>query len=135
MKQKARVFQASTGLALLALLAFPAKAAPVDNINDFFAELRSCVGASAPAALADSKISIRFSITNKGALIGKPRISYVHFSGNSAAKGKFISGLLATVQNCFPIPITPDMGNNVAGRVWNFELSADPQQDRQETVQ
>jgi hypothetical protein len=134
MAPTARLIWAGAGLALLALQAFPVRAAPVDNIGDFFTELRSCVIVNAPPALAGSKVSIRFSITNKGALIGKPGISYIRFSGNSAAKGKFTLGVLTAVKGCFPIQITQEMGNNVAGQVWNFELSADPQQNWQETV-
>jgi hypothetical protein len=124
----------AASFALLSVLTFPAKAAPVSNTNDFFAELRSCVSANAPAALSDSQVSVRFSVTNKGALIGKPAVSYIKFSGNSAAKNKFISNVIAVMQGCFPIQITSEMGNNIAGQVWNFELSSDPQQDRQETV-
>ena len=82
----------SKALAFAALLVFDLLAGvprasadpPANTLVEMFAGLKRCL---APVALAaGTEVTVQFSLNRRGGLIGKPRITYAHWTGDDAAR-------------------------------------------------
>jgi hypothetical protein len=61
-------------------------------------------------------VTLRFSLTRSGELLGKPRITYSKLSGDQDRDLTFIVSVLSAVERCLPLPLTDDLGAGIAGR-------------------
>ena len=111
------------GIAVLGLIATGAsvhaqtKSPPQtpDNIQELFQFLYQC--ARVPAGGEGSELTLRFSLTQYGALRGKPMITYSKLAGSLEDQRVFVSAALDTLEKCTPVPVTETFGRILAQKI------------------
>ena len=61
-------------------------------------------------------MTIRFSLDAKGAVIGKPMITFATLVGSPEDKRAFLAAALSALTQCTPVHVTPGLGGAIAGR-------------------
>ncbi len=79
--------------------------------------------ATVPRGAGGSELTVMFSVKRDGSLHGQPRITYSHLTGNAAAQEAFVRASLASIQRCFPLPITNTLGGAVAGQPLRLRIT------------
>lgn len=106
-----------------------ARAEPTSTLRGMWQLLGSCAqSVGGPAASAGSEVTLLFSIKRDGSLQGQPRITHSKLIGDEATQKEFLSGVLASVARCFPLPITDGLGGAVAGRPLRMRVLNRPQE-------
>lgn len=103
---------AAGGLGLAGLAA--AQEAPANNLDDLRRELTNCLARNAVGA--GSSVTIMFTMKRDGSLLGRPRITHAHLTGDAEARQRFLAEVERAVDGCLPIRITPAFGGAIAGR-------------------
>jgi hypothetical protein len=94
--------------------------APANTIVEMFNGLKLCL---APVALAaGTEVTVQFSVNRRGGLIGKPRITYAHWTGDEAARKQSAQAIADGFDKCLPMSITDKLGGAIAGRPMAFRL-------------
>jgi len=111
-------------LCSLGFAAIPAGAteapAPANTLVEMFTGLKRCL---APVAIAaGTEVTIQFSLNRRGGLIGKPRITYAHWTGDEAARKQSAQAIADGFDKCLPMAITDKLGGAIAGRPMAFRL-------------
>ena len=86
-----------------------------DNLQDLFRFLYQC--ATVPAGTEGSELTLRFSLTQYGALRGKPMITYSKLVGSPVDQRVFVSAALGALEKCTPVPLTERFGKVISQRV------------------
>ena len=86
-----------------------------DNIQELFQFLYQC--AKVPTGVEGSELTLRFSLTQYGALRGKPMITYSKLVGSPEDQRVFVSAALDALEKCTPVPVTENFGKIVAQKV------------------
>lgn len=86
----------------------------VSTLRELGPALTACF--HAPDGSSGSQVTVRFSLDARGAVIGKPRITFATLVGSAAAKAAFVSTSLAALDRCTPVHVTPGLGAAIAGR-------------------
>jgi hypothetical protein len=108
------------GLAAIARADAAEAPAPANNIVEMFTGLKHCL---APVAMAaGTEVTIQFSLNRRGGLIGKPRITYAHWTGDDAARKQSALAIAVGFDKCLPMAITDQLGGAIAGRPMAFRL-------------
>src|ERR1700733_10673979 len=93
---------------------------PANTIVEMFNGLKHCL---APVAMASgTEVTIQFSLNRRGGLIGKPRITYAHWTGDDAARKQSAQAIADGFDKCLPMSITDKLGGAIAGRPMAFRL-------------
>ena len=100
-------------LALVALLPGAAEAAPANTLRELWAQLGQCLQTAEGAEGLD--LTIVFSLTRDGALLGKPRITHSKPLADADSRRAAIS-LARAMNKCLPASITDALGGAIAGR-------------------
>ena len=105
------------GLSGSAGQAEPAEPAPIDNIRQVFARLRTC-WKPPPASRASPGIDITVivSFNREGDILGRPRISYESEQATENDRLMYRIAVMEALQRCTPMPFTESMAGAVAGR-------------------
>jgi hypothetical protein len=110
-------------LCSLSLVAIPCAAeapAPANTIVEILTGLKRCL---APVAMAvGTEVTIQFSVNRRGGLIGKPRITYAHWTGDETARKQSALAIAEGFDRCLPMSITDKLGGAIAGRPMAFRL-------------
>jgi hypothetical protein len=113
-----------TPIAFLAMVAFclAATAAPAQNaparpntIKQMFAQLNGCMAGLRLAKGTD--VTVRFSLNRRGGLIGKPRITYGHWTGDQADREASAASIAQGFNQCLPLEISDALGGAIAGQM------------------
>lgn len=72
------------------------------------------------SAGVDREVTFRFSLDQRGGLIGAPRITYLK-TGGADPRG-FLTDLQSALKACLPIRLSPSLGAAVAGRPLSMRL-------------
>jgi len=104
---------AAGGLGFAALAAAQQEA-PANNLDDLRRELTNCL-ALHPLG-AGSSVTIMFTMKRDGSLLGRPRITHSHLSGDAEAQRRFLADAERALDACLPVRITPSFGGAIAGR-------------------
>jgi hypothetical protein len=108
----------SIGLSVLAVA--PSQAAPANSLRALFAQLGHCL-ARTPSPLS-GEITIRFSLRRDGALLGKPKITYVRLPPDPVERRRFLENIAVAFDRCLPADITDALGAAIAGRPFSLHL-------------
>jgi hypothetical protein len=108
------------GLAAIARADAAEAPAPANTIVEMFTGLKRCL---ALVAMAEgTEVTIQFSLNRRGGLIGKPRITYAHWTGDDAARKQSAQAIAEGFDKCLPMRITDQLGGAIAGRPIAFRL-------------
>jgi hypothetical protein len=89
----------------------------VPNIKAMFARLKQCWQSPAlPRGNPGMEITVQFTFTRDGDLLGHPRITYETRSATDEERIIYRTAVMQTLQRCVPMPFTNGMGNAIAGR-------------------
>ena len=77
-----------------------------------------------------SVITITFAMKRDGSLLGKPRISYSHLSGDAGSRRRFVEDVQHALNSCLPLEITPALGGAIAGRIFSVTFEGEEPQRR-----
>ena len=108
------LFALTTFLFLISAPEASAQTPAANTLKEMFAAITKCW--RAPPDTASMEITLRFSINNKGGLIGKPAITHTKLGKDEKLNATFVSSVLESINTCLPLKITPGLGAAVAGR-------------------
>jgi hypothetical protein len=122
---------ASLGVLIAALLtattAVAQDRAPANTLMDIRRQFSACLEGT--PIETGSVITITFAMKRDGSLLGKPRVSYSHLSGDAGARRRFIEDVQHALNSCLPIEVTPALGGAIAGRIFYVTFEGEePQQ-------
>jgi hypothetical protein len=109
----ATVIWAVAALGVVALRPDAAEAAPANTLKELWAQLGECLQTADGAEGLD--VTIVFSLTRDGALLGKPRITHSNSSPGADLRRAAVS-LERAMNKCLPVSITDALGGAIAGR-------------------
>jgi hypothetical protein len=113
----------ATAVAILAAsAALPAQAAPApaNTIREMFQELNQCMAGVRLAKGTD--VTVLFSLNRRGGLIGKPRITYGHWTGDDADKKASAASIAQGFDQCLPVNISDALGAAIAGQLLTYRM-------------
>lgn len=96
------------------LVAQPATRAPLDRIGDIAPAVLACW--HPPVDVRGTELTLVFSLDRRGAVLGKPRISYSKLLGDGDQQRRFVASVLEGLAACTPLEITGALGGAIAGR-------------------
>jgi hypothetical protein len=99
---------------VMILVAGSPPAAPVATLRDLGPALTACF--RAPDHSAGSQVTVRFSLTREGTLLGRPAITFSKLVGNPEDQRAFVAAALGGLAACTPVRLTPGLGGAIAGR-------------------
>ena len=100
----------STALLVIALK----EPAPIATLHQLGPALTACF--HAPARSAGSELTVRFSLTKDGAVLGTPKITFSRLVGGHQDQQAFVAAALKALDDCTPVAVTPGLGGAIAGR-------------------
>jgi len=95
---------------------------PANTIQEMGAALWSCW--VPPPDTQNFQVTIRFSLKRSGEVLGKPMITYSTFNGTEQEQRIIIDRILASLEACTPVNITPALGGAIAGRILTMTFSS-----------
>jgi hypothetical protein len=72
---------------------------------------------------AGSEVTVRVSFNRQGAVIGKPRVTYVK-PGQGADRASVVGSLEQAFDRCAPLRLSADLGSAIAGRPFAIRFIA-----------
>ncbi|MDB5504307.1 MAG: hypothetical protein JWR89_4209 [Tardiphaga sp.] len=119
LRRRIGVWLAASLLALCFLPAGPASAegAGVSTLAEMFERLKGCWQPPAlPRGHPGMQITVLFSLTRSGGILGKPRITFETPEASEADSIAYRTAVMETLQHCTPMPFTGRLGEAIAGR-------------------
>jgi len=95
---------------------------PINALHDIAPKILSCWR---PPHFND-EVTVRLSFTRTGALIGRPRLTYIKSSAGSGTdtEVELANSILTAIYACTPLHFTEALGMSVAGRVLTIRFIA-----------
>jgi hypothetical protein len=107
---------------------------PINTVRDVFKVLKTCwIPPPKSAARLGMQITVRFSVTRTGEILGKPKITFETQEATDAERIAYRIAVMSMLQRCAPIPITDALGNAIAGHPLSIRLIDVRQQRRAAT--
>jgi hypothetical protein len=107
---------------------------PANTVRDVFTVLKTCwIPPPRNSARVGMQITVRFSITRTGEILGKPKITFETKKATDAERIAYRIAVMSMLQRCTPIPITDALGNAIAGHPLSIRLIDVRQQRRAAT--
>jgi hypothetical protein len=89
----------------------------VSTLEGMFERLMGCWQPPAlPRGHPGMQITVLFSFTRSGELLGRPRITFETPEASEADSIAYRTAVMETLQHCTPMPFTGGLGDAVAGR-------------------
>jgi hypothetical protein len=89
----------------------------LDTIGDLFAQLRSCWSPPpADTARQGMQITVRFSFTRSGEMIGAPRLTFATANAPAEVRATYLKAINTSLGACVPLKLTGSLGGALAGR-------------------
>jgi hypothetical protein len=90
---------------------------PLDTLQELWDALGACwTPPPREQARPGTQITIRFSLSRTGSVIGEPRFTYATPALPDAVKAAYQRSLTAALRRCTPLPLSAGLGGAVAGR-------------------
>ena len=103
------------------------KPAIINSPNGIGLRLSQCWVPPAPERPQILDVTVRLSFSSEGAVIGKPRVSYIRATEQAGLREKIIkASVLAAIKACTPLRFTPSLGAAIAGRIIAIRLRRVP---------
>jgi hypothetical protein len=107
---------------------------PANTVRDMLRVLKACwIPPPQNTARVGMQITVRFSVTRTGEILGKPRITFESKTATDAQRIDYRIAVMSMLQRCTPIPITDALGNAIAGHPLSIRLIDERQQRRAAT--
>ncbi|MEP9367949.1 hypothetical protein [Xanthobacter sp. VNH20] len=100
----------------------PVNAVPVETLAELSKALYACW--APPPGTAGSEITLRFGLTAKGELRGKPLATYSVLTGDVETQRAFVAAAILALSRCTPIRMSEQLGRVVASRVWTMRFAS-----------
>ena len=112
-----RVRTVAAALALIAL-ASGARSEPANTLQDLSKRLQTCLAQekTTDELANDSEVTILFALRRDGTMMGRPRITHSDLRGDLDDQKRFVGAVIAALDQCLPLDITPGLGGAIAGR-------------------
>jgi hypothetical protein len=112
------VFAVLFAISLLALgTKARAEEAQTNTIQEMFEKLKQCwKPPRLPPSHAGMEVTVLFSFTRSGEILGHPRITYESPDATDDDRLQYRIAVMKTLEACTPMPFTDGLGNAVAGR-------------------
>ena len=95
----------------------------LNTLNDIFAALRRCYRPpSLDQAFPGMRITVQFSYTRDGDLLGKPRILFETAGISPEHQSAYRMAVAAALARCSHLPFSQSLGNAVAGRIFAMQF-------------
>ena len=114
----------SSLVGLLAFVVTSAAGDPINTLKDLGPALGSCW--HAPEGSTGQQVTIIFSLNRSGAVMGKPRITYMKLVGDNETQQAFVAAALGALEACTPVAVTPGLGGAIAGRPLSIHFIGGP---------
>lgn len=125
-------FWLSTACLLLMLMIMPARAEEplpdpfdkpeVNTLREIGPALYACW--SPPAYTQNYQVTVIFSLKRSGEILGKPKITFSKFNGDTEEQKQILQSILQALDECTPLRVTPALGAAIAGRI--FTMTFEP---------
>jgi hypothetical protein len=113
----------AAALLLLSSTCAPAEPAQVDTIHDLLEKLRACWKPPPPSRASPGiDITVIFSFTRAGEILGHPRITYESEQATDNDRLMYRIAVMEALQRCTPMPFTEGMAGAVAGRPFSVQF-------------
>jgi hypothetical protein len=90
---------------------------PINTLTELFAALEACWVPPPLARARDGmEITVRFSLTRYGKILGQPTITFESRDGSDDDRLAYRKSIADALIRCTPLPITDALGNAIAGR-------------------
>ncbi len=96
----------------------------VSTLRQLGPALTSCF--HAPEHSAGSEMTVRFSLTRQGTVLGTPRITFSKLVGTPIDQKSFVAAALGALASCTPVAVTPELGGAIAGRPLSVHFIGGP---------
>lgn len=70
-------------------------------------------------------VTVRFSLTRGGGLVGPPRVTYVSARATEAQRRALVGSVSAAIEACAPLPLSGPFGAAIAGRPLSIRFIVD----------
>lgn len=110
------------GLVAVLALAAPAAAAPekpaasMSDLRDHFA---ACFQ---PPAVAGTRVTFYFALDARGSLLGRPRATWIGFTGDAQEREKRLADFVASFRKCLPVALDRGMAAALPGEVYFLQF-------------
>lgn len=74
------------------------------------------------------EVTVRLSFSRAGAVIGEPRVTYIHAPAEPGFREKIRGSILAAIKACTPLNFAPSLGAGIAGRMLAIKFRWQPPQ-------
>jgi hypothetical protein len=109
---------------------------PINTVRDVFTVLKACwIPPPKNAARVGMQITVRFSVTRTGRILGNPKITFETKLATDAERISYRIAVMSMLQRCTPIPITDALGDAIAGHPLSIRLIDERQQRRAERIE
>jgi hypothetical protein len=105
------------------------KLTPVNRPSEIRERLARCWQAPRTESSQAIEVTVRLSFSRAGAVIGEPRVTYIH--SPTEMREKIAESILAAIKACTPLPFTPALGAAIAGRMFAIRFDSLPLTGRQ----
>ncbi|MFG1424849.1 hypothetical protein [Roseixanthobacter glucoisosaccharinicivorans] len=100
----------------------PVNAVPVETLAQLSKALYACW--APPPGTAGSEITLRFGLTAKGEVRGKPLATYSVLTGDAETQRAFVAAAILALSRCTPIRMSEQLGRVVASRVLTLRFAS-----------
>jgi hypothetical protein len=94
----------------------------LNTIADIFASIRGCW--KAPKISDPVDLTVRISFTRDGKIFGNARVTYENRSISAEERLLVRIAVMNTFKRCTPFSFSPDLGDAVAGKPFNFHFKS-----------
>jgi hypothetical protein len=88
--------------------------APIASFDDLGRAVAACIRSDEP--VAGSEVELRFTLTQRGTILGKPTIVMARAVTSMAAQRALVTTVFEALRRCTPFPLAPAFAQAVAGR-------------------
>ena len=92
----------------------------LNTIADIYAAMRICW--KAPNISGPAELAVRLSFTRDGKIFGKARVTYENKTVSVESRLLYRIAVMNTLKRCTPFSFSPDLGNAIAGKPFNFRF-------------
>ncbi|MFH1556852.1 MAG: hypothetical protein ABII76_18680 [Pseudomonadota bacterium] len=100
----------------------PVNAVPVETMAELSQVLYACW--APPPGTAGSEITLRFGLTAKGEVRGKPLATYSVLTGDAETQRAFVAAAILALSRCTPVRMSEQLGRVVASRVLTLRFAS-----------
>jgi hypothetical protein len=94
----------------------------VNTLEELGSALWSCW--TPPPDTQNFQVTVRFSFKRTGEVLGTPRIAYSTFNGSEDEQRWIMQRILASLDACTPLNVTPALGGAIAGRIFTMTFTS-----------